>query len=116
MKRPDPTTVPIAISSARGVLTPITKQNFETIKHFTEKVTKETLNIQWRYVDLEVQVFPRFVIQDNEELLFFITSKEDLSIIRREDTGLWTNNKALVSALKAFFEELWRSSMDVDQK
>lgn len=96
------------------ILTPITKQNFEIIKIFTEKVTKGSLNIQWHYVNLEVRIFPRFVIKDEEEALFFVTSKEDTSITRREDTGLWTNSQALVLALKTFFEELWRDSKDVE--
>lgn len=96
------------------ILTPITKQNFEIIKQFTEKVAKGSLNIQWRLVNLQVRIFPRFVIKDEEEALFFVTSKEDMSISRREDTGLWTNSQALVFALKAFFEELWRDSMDIE--
>ena len=97
------------------VLTPITKENFNIVQQFTEKVSMVNLNIEWRHVNLASKLFPRFVIKDEAEVLFFITPKEDSSIDNKEDTGLWTNSKAFVYALKAFFEELWRSGIDADK-
>ena len=38
------------------------------------------------------------------------------STAEQEDTGIWTNSKALVHAFKAIFEELWRNSTDIQKK
>ncbi len=38
------------------------------------------------------------------------------STAEQEDTGIWTNSKALVHAFKALFEELWRNSSDIQKK
>ena len=56
------------------------------------------------------------MIKDEEEAIFFITPTEDSSAVSREDTGLWTDCKAFVSALKAFFDGLWSEATDVEKR
>jgi len=73
------------------------------------------LPIEWRSINFDYRLYPRFVVRD-EEAIFFITPKEDTSVSNREDTGLWTNSKALVHVLKALFEELWRDGINVDRR
>lgn len=53
------------------------------------------------------------MVRDDEEAIFFITPKEDISITSREDVAIWTNSRAFVYMLKTFFEELWRNAKDL---
>jgi len=98
------------------ILTPVTNNNFKIIQQIVDKASMNKVNVEWRHVNLVSKLFPRFIIKDEEEVLSFISPKEDLSIDNKEDTGLWTNSKAFVYAQKAFFEELWRSGMNVDER
>lgn len=74
----------------------------------------KNLKLEWRHLNLVSKLFPRFIIKDEEEVIFCISPKEDSSIGNQEDTGLWTNNKAFVYAPKAFFEELWQNGTNID--
>ena len=98
------------------LLTYISKENLEISKRIIDKISNAHLKIEGHHTNLASKVFPRFVIKDEEEAIFFITPKEDSSIVSREDTGLWTNSKAFVSALKAFFDGLWRDAIDVEKR
>jgi uncharacterized radical SAM superfamily protein len=98
------------------ILSPITKNNFKIIRQIVEEVSAKNITLEWRHINLISKIFPRFVIKDEEEVLYFISPKEDSSIDNKEDTGLWTNSKSFVYAQKAFFEELWHSGMNVDRK
>jgi hypothetical protein len=39
-----------------------------------------------------------------------------MSIAKQEDTGVWTNSKAFVSALQALFEEMWKDSKPLSER
>jgi len=98
------------------ILAPITKSNISTVKQITEEASRRNINLELRHISLISQVFPRFVIKDREEVLYFISPSVDSSIDNKEDTGLWTNSKAFVYAQKSFFEELWNSGMSADKR
>ena len=86
------------------------------IKELIKRVEKEMMCVDIRITDLGSGNFPRFVITDEKELIFFLKPTEDITATNRQDTGLWTNNKILVHAFQAFFEELWRNSEDFIKK
>ena len=56
------------------------------------------------------------MVRDDEEAVFLITPKYDPSGIKQELTGLWTNSKAFVYALKVLFYELWRNAVDIRKR
>jgi hypothetical protein len=93
----------------------LSRDNVEIIKELIIKGKKTPVNIEPRHTDFGPHNFPRFVIRDDEELIFFLRTIEECSSTRK-DTGLWTNNKVLVRAFKAFFEELWSDSVDFLEK
>lgn len=98
------------------LLTCISKENLEITKRIIDKISNAHLKIEGHHTNFASKVFPRFVIKDEEEAIFFITPKEDTSVESREDTGLWTDSKAFVSALKALFDNLWRDAIDVEKR
>lgn len=86
------------------------------IKELLIRSKKSSMCVETRITNLGAIDFPRFVIIDDKELIFFLKPTEDHSATNREDTGLWTNNKVLVHAFQAFFEELWKNANDFEKK
>ena len=97
-------------------LTELSRENVDAMKGLLKMKPNTTFNFEGRDVNSGLKLFPRLVIKDEEELVFFITSIVDTATAEQEDTGIWTNSKALVHAFKAFFEELWRNSTDIQKK
>jgi hypothetical protein len=93
----------------------LSRENVEIIKDLITKGKKIPLNVEQRHTDFGPHNFPRFVIRDDEELIFFLRTPEESSSSQK-DTGLWTNNRVLVRAFIAFFEELWSDSVDFLEK
>jgi sugar-specific transcriptional regulator TrmB/CBS domain-containing protein len=98
------------------ILTNVSKQNYRIVKRVLRKTLPKNLKIEGRHKDLGANVYPRFVIRDNEEVVFFLTPTEDSSTISRAETGLWTNSKEIVSALKIFFEGSWGEATDARER
>jgi sugar-specific transcriptional regulator TrmB len=98
------------------VLTNVSPKNLPIIRKTIDEMGAFSKNSACRSIELAENLFPRFVIRDEEELIFFITNSEGLASKNNSDTGLWTNNKALVSSFKTFFDQLWRDGLDVQKK
>ncbi len=101
--------------SAR-ILTQISKENINIMRQVGKRVSEKHLNMELRDVNSSLKLYPHFYIIDEEEALFFITPKEDSSVTKRHETGLWTNSEAFVCTLKAFFEDLWHDAKDINEK
>jgi sugar-specific transcriptional regulator TrmB len=97
-------------------LTELSSQNIEATKKLLSEIANAKLNFKGRNPDLGLRLFPRMVIRDEEEALFFIKPRTDTSIVETDDVCLWTNCKTLVKAFTAIFEELWRFSTDIQSK
>ena len=95
------------------ILTNVTKENYRLVKAVLQKTLPKRFEIEGRHKDLGAKAYPRFVIRDNEEIVFFLTQTEDVSGPDREDTVLWTNSREIVSALKIFFEGTWDEATDL---
>ena len=95
------------------ILTNVTKENYRLVKAVLQRTLPKHLEIEGRHRDLGAKLYPRFVIRDNEEIGFFLTSTDNMSAPDREDTLLWTNSREIVSALKIFFEETWEEATDL---
>jgi len=95
------------------VLTELSKQNLNTFRALVKKMSKTGSNFKARNPDLALGLFPRMVIRDNEETLFFTTRTDKTE---RYAVCLWTNCRSLVHAFDVIFEELWRNSTDLEKK
>ncbi len=90
------------------------QQNFDLIKSFFNQIKKTTFDIKGRNPELGMQLFPRMVIRDNQEIIFFTTPTEDQSVTKSDNVCLWTNSKALIESFQCVFEELWATSTDIE--
>jgi sugar-specific transcriptional regulator TrmB len=97
-------------------LTELSEQNLNAMKALLEKTSKSGFNFKGRNPDLGLQLAPRMVIRDDEEIIFFITPRTDTSATTQDDVCLWTNCKALVQSFTAVFEDLWRNASDIERK
>jgi sugar-specific transcriptional regulator TrmB len=97
-------------------LTELSSQNIKAMKNLLKETASAKLNFEGRNPDLGLRLFPRMVLRDEDEAIFFIRPRTGESIIERDDVCLWTNCKTLVKAFTAIFEELWRYSTDIKKK
>jgi sugar-specific transcriptional regulator TrmB len=96
-------------------LTELSKQNVPAVKSLLSEIAKARLSFEGRNPDLGLRLFPRMMIRDQDEILFFIKSRTDLSATEQEDVCLWTNCKDLVQAFTSVFEDFWRNATDIRQ-
>jgi sugar-specific transcriptional regulator TrmB/CBS domain-containing protein len=98
------------------MLTNISKENLSIMKRFAKKpAPKKKPNIEWRHSDLATGFSQRFVIKDEEEALLYLTAGDKLST-RQEDTGLLITSRMFVSALRAYFMEVWRNAVELEER
>jgi hypothetical protein len=86
------------------------------MKSLLKEMTNAKISFEGRTPDLGLRLFPRMVIRDEEEAMFFVSASRDAPLIEQEDLCLWTNSKALVQAFDGVFEDLWHNSTDVQKK
>jgi len=96
------------------ILTNVSSTNLSTIEEVVKKIGYSE-KYQGRHIDLEENLFPKFVICDEDEMIFLIT-KEEMPSSHKNDTGLWTNSKPLINAFKTFFDGLWREALDMGRR
>lgn len=96
-------------------LTDLSIQNLKAVKNLLKKIPKTKFNLKGRNPQLGLQLAPRMVIRDNEEIVFFITPREESSSTGQDEACLWTNSKELVHAFTGVFDDLWRSSADIEK-
>ncbi|MEJ2242170.1 MAG: helix-turn-helix domain-containing protein [Candidatus Bathyarchaeota archaeon] len=54
--------------------------------------------------------------ENNEEILLYVSSKDDQITSNKDDNGLLVASKMFVSTLKASFNELWNNAVNVDNR
>lgn len=95
-------------------LTELSEQNLNAIEALLGRTPKIGFNFRVRNPDLGPRLFPRMITRDNEEMLFFTTPRTGK--IGKDDVCLWTNSKTLIQTFKAIFEDLWRNSIEIQEK
>lgn len=97
-------------------LTELREQTVPQIKNLLKEMGTAGLNFEGRNPDLGLSLFPRMVIRDEDEILFFIRSATDTSTTEQDSTCIWTNCKDLVKAFIGVFNQLWQNSTDIQTK
>jgi sugar-specific transcriptional regulator TrmB/CBS domain-containing protein len=98
------------------ILTNIKKENYRFVKTVLQKALPKHFEIEGRHKDLGAKPYPRFVIRDTDEIVFFLTPSDepsDSELSLHDETALWTNSGEIVSAIKIFFEGTWDEAIDL---
>ncbi len=98
------------------MLANITQDNLKTIKSTIKRLPLNNANIEWRHTIVGSKYYPRFVIKDDEEILLYMTSKDEQITSTKKDSGLWVASKMFVSTLKASFKGIWRNGINVNDR
>ena len=94
-------------------LTEVSRRNLNGTKTFLKKISGKGFSFRGRNPNLGQSLFPRMVIRDCEEALFFMTPRASSSAEENDYLCLWTNCRELVQAFSGVFEDLWRNSTDI---
>ena len=86
------------------LLTHLTEKNVRAMKALLKETPKAELRFKIRNPNLGLRWFPRMVIRDQEEVVFFINPKVDGSLQEQDNLCLWTNCKSLIDSFLAMFE------------
>ena len=97
-------------------LTDLSDQEVNAMKNLLERIPKAGVNVKGRNPELGLNMFPRMVIRDNEEILFSITPKTNTTSSSQDDVSLWTNCQSLIQSFSSVFEELWRNATNIENK
>lgn len=97
-------------------LTELSEQNVNALKSLLGRTRRTGFSFEGRVPELGLKMFTRIVIRDDKEAVFFITPGADRVTEEDADVCLWTNCKSLVDSFSAVFEELWKTSQDIQKK
>jgi sugar-specific transcriptional regulator TrmB len=97
-------------------LTDISNQNLDAAKPLLEKISLIGGNFRSRTPELGLNVYPKFIIRDSEEILFFITPRNATSSEEQDNLSIWTDCKDFVQAFNGVFNSIWHESTDIQQK
>ncbi len=98
------------------IITDIVNQNLNPIKELIKEITPE-LALKVRNPDIGLSLFPKMFIKDNEEILYFISSKEaERQNKNNEYLAIFSNSSSLIEPFSKVFEELWNNSTNIYQK
>jgi len=93
------------------ILTEGSNQNLKAIKLLRARM--KGFDFRGRNPDLGLSIFPRMVIRDNEEIILFISNKNEVSSSQETEVCFFTNCKSIIQAFSGVFEDLWKDSVDI---
>jgi len=96
-------------------LTQITKNDLKGIKIILKKI-KPDLDFKGKDPDRSSAICPRIVIKDRNEILIFISDKNNSSLSRKIDAILCTNSKSIVNSFYSVFQQLWSQGKPLSEK
>ena len=94
----------------------LTELSDKNIPYIKALLAKKKINVEGRTQDAGLNLPPRMAIRDNNETLFFITSKTEPSVPSQDNVCLWTNCKSLVNSFSTVFEGLWETSINLEKR
>jgi len=97
------------------VLTEVHKNHRGIMKELLDSLDS-CIMIRGRNADIGLPLFPRMIIRDNQEILYFISSQTRETEDHNDFEAILTDCISLVKPFSSLFEELWKNSSDIQQK
>ena len=98
------------------IITEILPENLKIVELMDKRDSSVKGEVEFRHMDLNSKLFPRFLIKDDEEAILYAFSGDDPSAVRFEEEGLWINDTMFISILKSFFVQMWQTAVDATQR
>jgi sugar-specific transcriptional regulator TrmB len=97
-------------------LTHISNYNMKAMKMLLRRINGNGLHFRTRASEFDSNSFPRMVLKDHAETIFFVMPSDNYSDKEHEELCLWTNHRNLVYALCNVFENFWQGSSAVRRR
>jgi sugar-specific transcriptional regulator TrmB len=97
------------------VITEVQKNHSGIMKELLDSLDS-CIMIRGRNADIGLPLFPRIIIRDNQEILYFISSQTKDTEDQHDFEAILTDCISLVKPFSSLFEELWKNSSDIQQK
>jgi sugar-specific transcriptional regulator TrmB len=97
------------------VITEVQKNHLGPMKELLDSLDS-CIMIKGRNADIGLPLFPRMIIRDNQEILYFISSQTRETEDQHDFEAILTDCISLVKPFSSLFEELWKNSSDIQQK
>jgi sugar-specific transcriptional regulator TrmB len=99
------------------IITEISKNHLRVMKELASSLDAR-IRVKVQNIDegFATVPFPRFIIRDNDEILYFISQQISYSENRDDFAGILTNCHSLVKPFSRIFEDAWRKSTDIRQQ
>ena len=97
-------------------LTDVSRQNLNVLKTVIRRTTKNGFRFRAKNPALGLQLSPKMVIRDGEEILYFISPVSTENKSAQDDVCILTNCKALVQSFNTVFEDLWHNAVGLESK
>ena len=94
------------------IVTGLSREHIRLVKEFL-KTIDSSIKVRDRGRNGISSIFPRLIIRDNKELLYFISKQDGSFNEERDDICILTNCSSLISPFSKLFENLWNNSIDV---
>jgi len=98
------------------IIADVSEDNLLILERIFQSFSDGKVDFQIRHLRLDSKFFPRFLIKDQEEAILYAPVGENTSVLKLEDEGLWINDKMFISILKAFFNRMWHSAVEVARR
>ena len=98
------------------IITEIQPENVEIIERMDKRFSSGNKDIEFRHMNLNFKLFPRFLMKDDEEAILYAMTTEEPSTLKIDDEGLWINDKMFISVLHGFFAQMWQTAVDATQR
>ena len=95
-------------------ITDLSNSDLKTVKYVARRLKE--LNLRGRNPEMGAEIFPRMIIRDQEEILFFISPKINPTTQNQEDICLCTNCKSMITAFTGVFKDLWLNSSEIEKE
>ena len=97
------------------IITEVLKNHLRVMNDFLKSIDS-TVRIKGRNSDLGLSLFPKIIIRDNKEILYFISQQDNESENLEDFVSIFTNCVSLVKPFSKVFEDLWENSSEIQEK
>jgi len=97
------------------VITEVQKNHLGIMKELLDSLDS-CIMVKGRNADIGLPLFPRIILRDNQEILYFISSQTKETEDQHDFEAIFTDCISLVKPFSSLFEELWKNSSDIQQK
>ncbi len=90
-------------------LTEVSSENIAVLKTLLAVIDSERFIAEGKTLQAGLGLFPKMVLQDNDQAMFFINGKAG----EQFEACFWTNCDSLVFAFKGMFDAFWSKGTDI---